>query len=334
MSRQAMLALLKAHSNEYISGEAVSQQLGLSRTAIWKSVDVLRKAGYDIEARTGLGYRLVSSPDSLTEEEIRTSLGPVAVVGRDICCFDEIDSTNTYAKKLALQGGIDGTVVVANCQTHGRGRMERSFQSPKDQGIYLTVLLRPTLPPERLLIVTALGAVAMCTAVERVCGVRPQIKWTNDLVINGKKVCGILTEMSLEGESGRLQYLVMGMGLNVLQEKKDFSPEVQSVATSLKLELGRAISRPALAAAEIEEMDKLYAALQSGEIEPYLAAYRRDCVTLGKEVQLLRADGSREHVTALDVDEMFGLVVRRDNGEITVIRSGEASVRGMYGYVE
>lgn len=334
MSRQNMLELLREHPGEYVSGESVSRRLGLSRTAVWKAVDALRKEGYGIEARTGLGYRLTETPNVLTEREIRGFLRETERVGRRLICLDTVDSTNTYAKQLALSGAEDGTVVVANSQTAGRGRMERGFQSPKDRGIYLSVLLRPQLPPERLLPVTALGAVAICSAVERVCSVRPQIKWTNDLVMNGKKLCGILTEMSLEGETGLVQYLVMGAGVNVLQRAEDFSPEVGSMATSLSLELGREISRPQLAAAEIEELDELCRNLITGSTSSYLEAYRRDCVTLGREVQLLRPDGSRERVTALDVDDQFGLVVRRESGETFTVRSGEVSVRGLYGYAE
>jgi BirA family biotin operon repressor/biotin-[acetyl-CoA-carboxylase] ligase len=334
MSRRSMLELLRAHPDGYISGEQVSEQLGLSRTAIWKSVDALRKSGYTIEARTGLGYRLTASPDVLTEEELRWRLADVRTVGRTLVCLDEVDSTNSYAKKLGIGGGADGTVVVANSQTAGRGRMERKFQSPPDRGIYLTALLRPALPPEKLLSITGLCATAISNAIEQTTGTRPGIKWTNDLVLHGKKVCGILTEMSLEGESGRLQYLVMGIGVNVSQTSDEFSPEVRTMASSLSQELGVPVSRPALAAAEIAELDKLYAALLTGETEEYLMRYRESCVTLGREVQLLRADGSREHVRALDIDDQFGLVVRRDSGETAVIRSGEASVRGMYGYVE
>ena len=162
----------------------------------------------------------------------------------------------------------------------------------------------------------------------------PQIKWTNDLVLHGKKFCGILTEASANGESDRVQYLVLGIGINVHQRPEDFSPDVRAMATSLSEERGCPVSRPALAAAEIEELDKLDQALRGGRAKEYLDAYRSRCVTLGREVQLLRADGSREHVTALDVDDQFGLVVRRDSGETAVIRSGEASVRGMYGYAE
>ena len=334
MSRQAVLNFLREHPDDYLSGQCISRQLGLSRTAVWKAVEALRRDGYVIAATTGRGYRLSGVPDALTEPEIRARLGPTERVGRTLLCFDEIGSTNTYAKEIALSGAEDGTVVTANRQTAGRGRLGREFQSPAGKGVYLTALLRPELPPERLLCVTALAGVAVCRAVEQVCGVRPGIKWTNDLVLGGRKLCGILTELSLEGESGRVQYLVIGAGLNVLHTSEDFSPEVRPVATSLAQELGRPVSRPALAAAEIAELDRLYGALCSGRTEPYLDEYRRSCVTLGKEVQLLRPDGGREHVTALDIDGQFGLVVRREDGATAMIRSGEASVRGMYGYVE
>lgn len=334
MSRQTVLALLRAREGEFLSGEALSEELGLSRTAVWKAVDALRRKGYTIEARTGLGYRLAAAPNALTEVEIRRFLPPTEVVGRTLCCLDEVDSTNTYVRRLAMEGGADGTVVTANCQTAGRGRMDRDFQSPRDQGIYLTALLRPDLPPERLLPVTALAGVAVCHAVEQVCGVRPQLKWPNDPVLNGKKLCGILTELSLEGETGRVQHLALGIGLNVLQTESDFSPEVRRIATSLSQELGRPVSRPALAAALIAELDRLYTALRQGETADYLACYRRDCVNLGKTVRLLRSEEEGEAVQAVDVDESFGLVVEHADGSRETIRSGEVSVRGLYGYVE
>ena len=162
MSRQAVLTYLRTREGEFLSGEELSRQLGLSRTAVWKAVDALRREGYTIEARTGLGYRLAAAPDVLTEAEIRNHLGAVDTVGRTLLCFDEIDSTNNYAKQLGMAGGEDGVVVVANCQTAGRGRMDRTFQSPRDKGIYLTALLRPDIPMDRLLSVTALAGVAVC----------------------------------------------------------------------------------------------------------------------------------------------------------------------------
>ncbi len=334
MSKETFLSLLRQHTGEYLSGESVSETLGLSRAAIWKYVEALRGEGYEIEARRGLGYRLLGTPDALTEAEIRGFLPRPGRVGQALHCFSQVNSTNTYAKKIALEGAVDGSVVIADEQTAGCGRMERPFHSPAGKGIYLSALLRPQLPPIELLPVTALSAVAVCNAVEQVCGLRPQIKWTNDLILGKRKLGGILTEMALEGESARLQYLVIGIGLNVLEQPEDFPPDLREVATSLSQALGRAVSRPKLAAAEIRELDRLYTALENGELEPYRQAYRRDCVTLGKEVQILRRDGSREQVTALDIDEQFGLVVRTAAGQLDTIRSGEVSVRGMYGYIE
>lgn len=334
MSRESVLALLRAGAGEYRSGEDLSRDLGLSRTAVWKAVDALRREGYAIEARTGLGYRLVSAPNALTESEIRNALGPLTRVGRALYCFDALESTNTYAKQLALTGGGDGAVVVANAQTAGRGRIGRSFQSPPNQGIYLTVLLRPDLPPERLAPVTAMTGVAVCRAVERVCGARPLLKWPNDPVLNGRKLCGILTELSLEAETGALSSLVLGVGINVLQRAEDFSPEVRAVATSLYQELGEPVSRPALAAALIEELDQVYGALLAGDTASYLSAYRAACVNLGKTVQLLTPGALPETAEALDVDEQFGLVVRTGDGQVKTIRSGEVSVRGLYGYAD
>ena len=255
MSRQDVLALLREQEGAFVSGEEISHRLGLSRAAIWKAVDALRREGYTVEARTGRGYRLLDAPDVLTEPEIRRFLGETARVGRTLVCLAEVDSTNLRARQLAAEGAADGTVVVADRQTAGRGRLGRSFQSPGGQGIYLTALLRPDLPPERLSPVTAMAGVAVCRAVERLCGVSPGLKWPNDPVLDGKKLCGILTELSLEGETARVQELVLGIGINVSQRPEDFTPEVREIATSLVQALGHAVSRPALAAEIIREVD-------------------------------------------------------------------------------
>ena len=331
-SREAVLSLLR-NEGAFLSGEEISRRLGLSRTAVWKAVDVLRREGYEIEARTGLGYRLTAAPDALTEAEIRSFLGETAVVGRELRCFAELDSTNNYLKTQTA--APDGTAAVADSQTAGRGRMDRSFQSPKGRGIYLSVLLRPPLPPDRLPPVTALAGVAVCAAVERVCGVRPGLKWPNDPVLNGKKLCGILTEMSLEAETGRVQSLVLGIGVNVGQGPEDFSPEVREMATSLLQALGQPVSRPRLTAALLEELDRAYAALLAGDLSAYLAAYRRDCVNLGKTVQLIPfGGGERETAQAVDVDGEFSLVIRGSGGRERTVRSGEVSVRGLWGYAD
>lgn len=223
--------------------------------------------------------------------------------------------------------------MIADCQTAGRGRMGRSFQSPQGKGIYLTALLRPGLPPQRLLPVTALAGVAVCRAVERVCGQKPGIKWPNDPVLNGKKLCGILTELSMEADTGHLQYLAVGIGINVRHLPEDFTPEVAEIATSLLQETGEEVSRPRLAAAMIEELDRMYTDLKEGNLRLWLEDFRSRCVNLGKTVRLLAGDGG-ETAEAVGIDEDFGLIVKGADGEEKTVRSGEVSVRGLYGYTD
>ena len=350
MIRDELLSCLR--NGNIVSGEEFSRRFKLSRAAVWKIVDGLRRQGYVIEARTGLGYRLVKTPDILSEQEIRVFLKETQVVGRDLYCFDEIDSTNTFIKKLSVSGGRDGAVAVANCQTAGRGRMKRTFQSPKNKGIYMSVLFNPYMTPERALLVSAMAGVSVCDAIERVCGIRPGLKWPNDPVLNGRKVCGILTEASMEGETGLVQFLTVGIGLNVSQTENDFSPDVAKMATSLTRELNHPVSRPELAAALIEELDILYTRLRQGDYNYYLSACRRDCVTLGKQVRIfapsvpdtpgldanqpdnINNNINSEIVTAVGLDDYFGLIVRDAAGNERVIRSGEVSVRGLYGYTD
>ena len=330
MSKEQVYQLLQADPGAYVSGQELSRRLGISRAAVWKAISSLRQDGYVVEARTGLGYRLTSAPDAIVEREIRRRLSP-GTHCPELRCLEEVDSTNSYLKREALSGAPHGTVAAANSQSAGRGRMTRSFQSPPGKGVYLSILLRPQLPPEALLGVTGMTAVAVCNAVERTAGVRPQIKWTNALVLNGKKICGILTELAVEGETGLTQSLVIGAGVNVSHTPEDFGPEVSQMATSLAQE-GCMVSRPALAAAMIEEFFRLGDAL-GGDSGPWTDAYRRDCVTLGKPVRLLWT-GRQEEALALDIDSQFGLLVRMPDGSEKTIRTGEVSVRGLYGYTE
>ena len=333
MSKDRVLRLLQG-GGEYISGESISETLGITRAAVWKAVDALRRDGYEVESRKSRGYRLVSAPDRLGETEIRACLGETKRVGCVLDCYERIDSTNACLKRAASETDApDGAVAVADEQTGGRGRRGRSFLSPAGKGVYLSALLRPPLEPSRLLPLTGFVAVAVCDAVERAAGVRPRIKWTNDLVLGGKKLCGILTELSVEGESGALQYVVVGAGVNVAHTREDFAGELADIATSLAIETGRRVGRAALAAAMIEELDRMYDALLRGDTRAYLDAYRRDCLTIGREVQLLWQD-VRERVRAVGVDDELGLEVIRADGSRETIRTGEVSVRGLYGYVE
>lgn len=265
------------------------------------------------------------------EAEIRRLLGETAAVGTRICCFSEVDSTNTRAKEMALEGAPHGTVVLADCQRAGRGRLGRTFQSPKGKGIYGSVLLRPDLPAERLAPVTALAGVAACRAVERICGICPALKWPNDLVLNGNKLCGILTE--LVTDAGGSLCLIVGVGINVAQCAEDFTPEVAEVAASLEMLLERAVSRPALTAALLEELDRVYQKLEAGALEEELAFYREHCLNIGRTVRLKGTAGTQDAL-AVDVDGTFGLVVRLTDGTEKTVRSGEVSVRGLGGYAE
>ena len=263
------------------------------------------------------------------EQAIRCLLKEPGLIGNTVLWFDEIDSTNTFLKQKALEGAADGTVVLAEFQTAGRGRMSRSFQSPKGKGIYLSVLLRPELPPERIACVTAMAGVAVCEAVENVCGVRPGLKWPNDPVMGNRKLGGILTELVMMPDG--TPAAVLGIGLNVLQNEADFAPEVRPVATSVSVELGRPVAREALIAELLHQLEHAYEALRRNEWSEWVRIYREDCVHIGKKIRLIDPNGEQT-ATAIDIDETFGLVVE-ENGVRRTVRTGEISVRGLFGYV-
>lgn len=264
--------------------------------------------------------------------EILTHLGSVARVGAQLKYLPTVSSTNDLLKAMAEEGAAEGTVLVAGEQTAGKGRLGRSFTSAAGKGIYLSALLRPELPPEALLPLTGFVAEAMVRAVSRAVGAEARIKWVNDLILNGKKLCGILTESAFSS-AGRLKYTVVGVGLNVNYDQNDFPEELRSIACSLKTELGRPFALAPLAAAMIEELDALYGALLSSDTDAYLAAYRAHCLTLHRDVLLLQ-NGVTTPAYALDVDEALGLLVRYPDDTQALVRSGEASVRGLTGYVQ
>lgn len=244
-----------------------------------------------------------------------------------IYVLETTESTNQYTRDLAAQGAPDGTVVLAESQSSGRGRMGRDFQSPAGKGLYLSILWRPDCTPQQLFPLTALAAVAVCRAVERVSGARPGIKWPNDVVLGKKKLGGILTE--LECRSDQIEYVVLGIGLNV--HPAVYEDDVAQIATSLENELGQPVSRRALCEALLEELDTLrHEVLFQPEL--WLEEYRAACVNLGRTVQLIRGE-ERTMGIAMNVDGQYGLMVRLLDGSHVMVRSGEVSVRGLYGYV-
>ena len=267
---------------------------------------------------------------SLNEESIRQALAGDMLVGREVRVLPEVGSTNDYLKEAARGGAPEGLAVLAERQTAGKGRLGRSFQSPAGLGLWMSVLLRPACPPERLPPVTALTAAACAEAIREVCGAEAGIKWPNDLVLDGRKLCGILTELESGGEG---LTLVIGIGLNVSQRREDFPPELRETAGSLAMLTGRDVPREVLAGAILRALDRMYRDLLADDLDAWRGAYRAACVNLGREVRILRPD-REEQATALDVDRDFGLMVRLADGREEILRSGEVSVRGLSGYAE
>lgn len=244
--------------------------------------------------------------------------------------FSELDSTNDRLKIMARQGAPHGTVLIADHQTGGHGRMGRSFLSPEGVGIYLSILLRPGCSPGELMHLTCATAVAMCDAVENSAGFRPGIKWTNDLVYGKRKLGGILTELGLDTK-GSVDYAIIGIGINCCQQETDFAPEIRKIAGSLSMVSGTQIHRDRVAAAMMDALHRMDTILLSDK-PGILSRYREDCITVGQEISLLRGDEVR-HGKALDVDENGALIVLFPDGNVEAVNSGEVSVRGMYGYV-
>ena len=245
--------------------------------------------------------------------------------------FPTIDSTNTRAKELAAQGTPAGTVLIADHQTGGRGRRGRSFHSPAGTGIYMSVILRPDCSPMELMHLTCAAAVAACDAVEASCGIRPGIKWTNDLVCGQRKLAGILTELGLSPQ-GHVDYAIIGIGINCCQCLSDFPEEIRSIAGSLHTVTGEIIDRSQVAAALLDAFFRMNDRLLTDKTA-IMAQYRADCITLNQPISVVTADGSVRHGLALDIDGDGALLVRFSDGSESYVSSGEVSIRGMYGYV-
>lgn len=261
---------------------------------------------------------------------ILSNLSPSNPWKEKIQYFDEITSTNDVLKQMAFAGAPHGTVLIADRQSGGRGRQGRSFLSPAGVGIYMSVLLRPNCKPEELMHLTCAVASAMCEAVERSAGFRPGIKWTNDLVYRKRKLAGILTELGFT-PAGLVDYAVIGIGVNCCQQQEDFLEEIRDIAGSLATVSGHAIDRAKVAAAMVDALYEMDCKLLTDK-SAILNRYRRDCITLGQDICVVRGDTLR-HGHALDVDEEGALIVRFADGHTEAVNSGEVSVRGMYGYI-
>lgn len=311
----------------YVSGQELCNKFGVSRTAIWKVINQLKEAGYEIEAAQNKGYHLIAAPDVMTEAELE-SLKNTQWAGCEIYCFDSIDSTNTKAKELAEAGHPSGTLVVADQQTLGRGRRGRSWESPAGTGIFMTLMLKPDINPNNASMLTLVAAMATARAITEVTGEAAQIKWPNDIVMNGKKVVGILTEMSAQFDY--INHIVVGIGINVHNE--EFPEDIAKTASSLLLECGHRIHRASLIEAFLEEFERLYAVyLETEDMSGLQKEYDSLLVNRGRQVRVLDPKEPFEG-KAMGITKKGELIV--DTWESRkLVSSGEVSVRGIYGYV-
>lgn len=320
-----LLDLLTASGTEWVSGEAISVELGISRAAVWKQIELLRAAGYSIEAAPRRGYRLAARPDRLMVTEIEAGLA-TARFGRPVEAHESIGSTNERAKELARTGAPEGLLVTAEQQTAGKGRLGRPWQTPAGSALALSLLLRPLIPPALAPRLTLVAAVAVAEAVRTETGLEVGIKWPNDLQFAGRKLCGILTEM--EAEIEQVRFVVLGIGLNVNQV--EFPPELRETATSLRLAGagGAPLSRLPLLQALLARLELRYDQFLAGEWPALLEAWRALSVTLGRQVRVLPASGAPAwEGEAVDVDEEGALLVRRPDGVIERVIAGEVSIR-------
>lgn len=325
--KEKVLELLKERDG-YISGQEICEALGVSRTAIWKDIRQLKETGYVIDAINNKGYKLLSEPDIVAPEKIEKHL-TTGEFGRNLFYFDETDSTNYRAKLSGETGGAHGTLFVANEQTNGRGRKGRSWETPKGTSIAMSFLLRPSSGIENISGLTILSAVAVAKALKDAAGIDAQIKWPNDVVVNGKKICGILTEMSSEGTD--INYVVVGIGVNIFMT--EFPPELFDKATSVKIENGTGCDRSRLVAVASNYFEELYLEFcKNNNLDFLTEEYDKLLVNKDRQVYVIDKEKRTEY-TALGLASNGGLRVKNAGGKEEVIISGEVSVRGIYGYV-
>lgn len=325
--KSEILRMLKS-TGDYLSGQQLCEMLGVSRTAVWKAVGELKEEGYIIEAVRNRGYRLVEEADVITRAELQSMLH-TKWIGAGLEYFDVTDSTNIRARKLAEEGAPHGTLVVADRQTAGKGRRGKGWVSPGGTGIWMSLVLRPSMAPMNASMLTLVAGLSVVKGVKDSTGLDAMIKWPNDAVLNGKKICGILTEMSTEVEC--IRYVIPGIGINVNVD--DFPAEIAATATSLKLEAGESIRRSPVIAAVAESFEYYYGIfMETRDMSGLKEAYNKALVNMDREVLVLDPRGQYKG-RALGIDDQGSLLVRREDGSVSAVISGEVSVRGIYGYV-
>jgi BirA family biotin operon repressor/biotin-[acetyl-CoA-carboxylase] ligase len=318
-----ILRLFREAGNNFVSGALISRELQVSRTAVWKYITGLRDAGYVIDAVPSRGYRLVSSPNILSEEEVRERLH-AGVIGRRLVCLPETNSTNADAFRLAEKGADEGTVVITDAQSGGKGRMGRVWSSPPGTNLYCSVVLRPTVKPYQAPQLTFLSAVAVARAIEQTTDLKPEIKWPNDVLLRGRKVAGLLNEMSAETDA--INFVILGIGVNLNMTSAQFPADLRTPATSLLLEQGRPVGRAQFAAAMLSELDRLYGDFIQHGFGPVRDEWQQRCNAKGHEVSV--SDGGAETLRGKfdGIDGDGAMLVRLPGGTIERILCGDVRV--------
>ena len=320
---EEILQLLREHSSTFLSGEEMSRRLKVTRTAVWKRIQRLRTLGYEIEASTRSGYRLIRSPDLLTPSEVKPLL-TTKWMGKTIHYFHSIDSTNSKAYQLAIQDAEEGEVVIAELQVKGRGRLGRYWFSPAFLNLYLSVILRPQIPPHQASLITLMAAVATANAIEKYSGLLPLIKWPNDILIRDRKVAGLLNE--IHSEMDRIHFVILGIGVNLNMDGKMFSKEIRGVATSLKREMGQTISRKAFLQSLLEELESWYEIFLKEGGAPVLKAWRDRAKIEGKRVRVT-SFGETLSGVAVDIDSDGAMILETKDGKRKRIVAGDVEYR-------
>ena len=321
MTKEDLLTLLWQNADAYISGEELARRLSVSRTAVWKAIGQLREAGYNIESVSNRGYRLLSESDVLSEEGIRRHLKHQEL---ELQVYKTITSTNTVLKALAAEGAPAGLALIAGEQTAGRGRMGRNFYSPADSGLYLSLLLRPNVSAVEATRLTACAAVAVAETIEELSGRPAQIKWVNDIFVDGRKVCGILTEASVDCENGMMHYVIIGLGVNTRVPAGDFPEELKGIAGAAFDADSIPELRCRLAAGIL---DRLATYTQNPGAPLVFEGYRSRSLVLGKQINILAPGRDPVPAEVLDLEEDYALLVRLPDGSTTRLNSGEVSIR-------
>ncbi len=316
-----LLKLLHKNQGEFISGESISQNLGVTRTTIWKYIQELRDKGYKIDSRSNRGYSLIKSTRNIIPEEVFLGLD-TELIGKNISFFTELNSTNEKAKKLAWEGAEAGTVIIADKQVAGKGRLGREWFSPPGTGLWFSIILRPDFSPERAPFLTIIASLAVAEALGD-CNLKPRIKWPNDILLNGKKVCGILSE--LVADLGEINYAIVGIGLNVNQNQ--FSEQLKEKATSLKIITAQRVDRVKLLQNILSSFEKFYQLLLRGEDNKILELWKDQLNILDTSI-VINSNGKTYHGTVVDISSRGELMIRNEENEIMSFWAGDASLSG------